>query len=422
MESIDAGAVTRRRPQLYRLFCCPRGINVAGKLRTLINLHSKTKKCAHLLLTGYRGDGKTTELFQLISTIQHQYRPLYFNAEDEFDLLDVKFPDFLLGITTAVSKRMDEEEHLPLPEGLIQDVGHWFATIVQTVERKTLAEITAEAGVGIPNLFKFVTAKLAGTIKAGGERREEVRKELNKSLASLIDKVDKLLSEAVNISRTADQKELVIIVDNLDRLHHELAFDLFHTYGQSLCQLNCHFIYVVPLSLLYRPEATLLPFENRITMPMIPVRNKAGQPDEANIAHLKRLLERRFVPDRIMTDPDALMNNLILSSGGHLRDLVRLFQDACLGATGEPDRKINQRIAQRVINELCVTYQNGVVEDDYEHLIKTYQMKAAENNPRTQRLIFNTVILVYDENGVPWQDVHPALANGEKFQRLLSGG
>jgi hypothetical protein len=49
-------------------------------------------------------------------------------------------------------------------------------------------------------------------------------------------------------------------------------------------------------------------------------------------------------------------------------------------------------------------------------------MKEAENNPRTQLLIFNTMILVYDENGVSWHDVHPALANSEKFQRLLSGG
>ena len=92
------------------------GINVAGKLKTLLNLHSKTKKCAHLLLTGYRGDGKTTELFQLINTIRDKYRPLYFDAQEEFDLLDLKFPDFLLGMATAVSKRMEEEEHFKIRE------------------------------------------------------------------------------------------------------------------------------------------------------------------------------------------------------------------------------------------------------------------------------------------------------------------
>ena len=399
-----------------------RGTNVIDTLYTSLDLHSMDEKCMHLLFTGYRGDGKTTELFRFINRIKGEHRPFYINAEEEFDLNDFTFPDFLLGIARAVFDRMDEQK-LSLSDTLIREVAGWFSQVVETVDLKTSAEITAEAGAESPKLFKFVTAKLMGTIKAGGEKRKQVRTELNQNLTQLIDKVDKLLSEAVKVSQQSDNRKLVIIFDSLDRLRPELAYDLFHTNGQNLRELNSHFIYVVPISLLYQPESPLLPFDadNIIVMPMISVRNKENQPNEANIAHLTGLLKRRFVPNGIMTAPDEIMRAFILASGGNLRDLMRLFRQACRDALSEPDKKINPKIAQRAINELCETYQRAVAEEDYADLIQTYKNKTAENNERMQRLIYNNVILVYEENGVTWKDVHSALANGEKFLKLLLG-
>lgn len=204
-----------------------RGIDVVQKLHTAIRLHSRANKCMHQLFTGYRGDGKTTELYRFIGLIENEYRPLYFNAEEEFDLNDFRFPDFLLGIATVVFERMNEQQ-LRLPNDLLEKVANWFAKIVEIVERKTSAELQAE-------------------------------------------------------------------------------------------------------------------------------------------------------------------------------------------------EKINKNITQRAINELCETYQKAVEEADYENLIETYKTKEVRNDERTQLLIYNTAILVYDENGLEWYDVHPALANGKKFKKLLQG-
>jgi ABC-type lipopolysaccharide export system ATPase subunit len=155
-----------------------RGIDVVQKLQIELRLHSRANKCMHQLFTGYRGDGKTTELYRFIGLIENDYRPLYFNAEEVFDLNDFRFTDFLLGIATVVFERMNEQK-LKLPNDLLEKVANWFAKIVEIVERTTSAELKAEAGIGIPDWFKFVTAKLVGTIKTGGEKRKEVRTELN---------------------------------------------------------------------------------------------------------------------------------------------------------------------------------------------------------------------------------------------------
>jgi len=82
-------------------------------------------------------------------------------------------------------------------------------------------------------------------------------------------------------------------------------------------------------------------------------------------------------------------------------------------------KKINEKIAKRAINELCETYQMAVIDTDYEYLVQTYKTKDLVNNERTQQLIHNTVILVYDDNGAKWYDVHPALVQGRKFKKLL---
>ncbi|MDD3581154.1 MAG: hypothetical protein PHW74_09055 [Desulfobacca sp.] len=63
------------------LDCAPvRGINVVQRLETALRLH-KEKKFLHQLFTGYRGDGKTTELKRFIGNIEKDYLPLYFNTE-----------------------------------------------------------------------------------------------------------------------------------------------------------------------------------------------------------------------------------------------------------------------------------------------------------------------------------------------------
>lgn len=396
-----------------------RGTNVVERLDATLRVHSRAGEYMHQLFTGYRGDGKTTELYRFIGLINNKYRPLYLNSETEFDLIDFRFPDFLLGVAKVVFERM-EEEGLALPEELLRKVTDWFASVVQTVDRKISADIQAQAGVSIPTLLRFVTGKLVGSIKAGGEKRTQIRKELDKGLPELISHVGNLLTAAVQASKDSDGRELVIIFDNLDRLSPKLAFDLFHTNGGNLCTLKCHFVYVVPMSVAYCPEGTKLPFrDNPISMKMIPVFSRDSQPIEDNIDHLRIVLERRFVPDRIMVSSDEIMRKLILSSGGNLRDLVRLFRQACTDAISEPDEKINPSIAQRAVNELSEWYLKTISTETYRYLADVYKTKVIENDERTRLMIYYTVVLAYDEDGSEWYDVHPAIVLNRRFQVLL---
>ena len=152
-------------------------------------------------------------------------------------------------------------------------------------------------------------------------------------------------------------------------------------------------------------------------MPMIPVRHHNGAPNNDSINLLREMLEKRFVLKDVLTQPEETSCKFILASGGHIRDLVRMLRDACVESTD----KIDIDVAQKMINRLGEDYKRMIRDHQYKNLIETHKTKDITNNEDTHSLIYNTIILVYQNpDGCEWYDIHPALANTNKFQRLLN--
>ena len=394
-----------------------RGGNVVRNIERLLGFQQGKGEFLHLLFSGYRGNGKTTELFQLVHRIEGKYKTLYFDAPEELDLNDMAFPDLLLGIAKMVAEKMEEEEQ-PLPKELLKRVGEWFyeRLIEKTLETKK--ELAAEGRIGTPPWFSFIMGKIIGTMKTSTDDRKIIRQKLSSDIAKLIEYVNDLLDAARKITRDKTQKDLLVIIDSLDRLYPRLEIDLFKYNGDNLKRLKCHFIYVVPVSLLYDPSARLLPFDDPLIMPTIPVLHRDGSPNEVSINLLREVLGKRFVLDVILTRPEETSREFILASGGHIRDLIRMLFGACVEV--EPTDKINIKVARKMINRLGEDYDRTIKNHQYKYLVDTHETKEVSINEDTQNLIYHTQILVYrDPDEREWKDVHPALVNTSKFQRLL---
>ena len=387
--------------------------DVVGLIKRRLDLQ-REGEFLHLLFSGYRGNGKTTELFQLMRQIEGKYKTLYFDARKELDLNDMAFPDLLLVIAKMVAERM-EKEGLPLQEKLLKQVGEWFYERLIEKTEQVKSELEVQAGIGTPSWFSYITAKILGTMKTSEEDRKIIRQKLRQDITNLIDYVNALLEEARKVTKEEAQKELLVIIDSLDRLYRGLEIDLFKHNGDNLRRLKCHLIYVVPVSLFYDPSAMQLPFDY-IKMPMIPVQTPHGKPNEDSINLLREVIRRRFVLDEVLIDPEKTSRKFILASGGHIRDLIRMLHDACL----EPIDKIDIEVAQKMINRLGEDYDMAIKDHQYNELMVTYDKKRVSINKDTQELIYNTAILVYqnpDES--TWNDVHPALVNNSKFKKRL---
>lgn len=370
----------------------------------------------HLLFTGYRGNGKTTELFQLQTVFQKDYEVFYFDASENLDLFNCKMTDIMMAIAKEIHEQMKAAGY-PLPKKILKDVADWFFEKVLENEQSIEAEAGGRAEISSPKWFSFITSKIFAGMKLETKNRQIMRRKLENNLSQLIEKINILLQHAGKKLKDHGKKGLIFMIDSLDRLKEGIDKELFMANGGFFKQLKGNFIFVVPISLLYDEQARLLEFEHEI-LPMIPVfKNGADHiPHENNIQLLRGLIGKRIVPDAIFTKPEDSLREVILNSGGHLRDLLRLLQYAL----GQTDDRIQPKNVEYAVNRLMTDYEMVVKDAHYDLLVKVYREQSAPNDAVSQKLIYNNVILVYQkEDGTEWKDVHPAVVRNKKFQKHL---
>jgi len=387
------------------------------RIKRMLQRHWRSELDLHLLFTGYRGNGKTTELYQFQSEVRENYEVIYFDAAKELDVNNLTLSDLLLAIAKETIEGMKDAGYR-LPDNLLEDVGDWFFEKVLEKSESIDIEAGAKTKIGIPNWVSFITAKVFSGVKMNTKDREIMRRKLERDITQLIEKVNTILIEARRKVKD-NKKDLIFIMDSLDRLRTGLDKNLFLRDGGLLKELRGNFIYVVPISLLYEEQATLLPFDEQLTLPMIPIykRGIERHVDDVSVQLLTNLISKRLVLKEIFDYPEEAVKEFIFASGGHLRDLMKLISYAC----NLTDDKITQKHVKAAINTLVRDYEKVVRDDEYEHLIKTYYTQNPPNNQMNQKLIYNNVVLVYqDPYEIEWKDVHPAVVKNNKFQKTMA--
>ncbi len=220
---------------------------------------------------------------------------------------------------------------------------------------------------------------------------------------------------------------IALTIQEGDRTSHEHIFIDRH---EQLRSLDCYLIYTVPISLVYSDKCTVLEdyYGTVQVLPMITTRDRQGHPDEAGVAKLKEMIERRAEQagstlDQVFGD-DSLLTDLCLSSGGHVRNLMLLVKTALRYTDTLP---IPEQAAQRAKAELRETYRQAINEDEWTILAGVHRNKKMPNQDAYRKLLFNRCILEYhslegDQNQafVPWQDVHPLIYELGDFKKALS--
>ena len=221
----------------------------------------------------------------------------------------------------------------------------------------------------------------------------------------------------------SDQSQLVVIVDNLDRIvpvnrderrtNHE---EIFIGRANQLKGLDCHVIYTVPISLVYSSRAADLQniYDNYpLVLPIIMVRTPDGKIYQEGIEKLKELIYRRVHKYTLMQifENEEILEHFCLMSGGHIRNLMSLIRSAFENIDKLP---ITKRSAQRAISKAQFVYDRTVQESQWELLKEVHQTKALKNNDESRNLLFNGCVLRYvffdeEEEMQVWFDVNPLI-------------
>ncbi|MCA9527604.1 MAG: hypothetical protein KC549_15050, partial [Myxococcales bacterium] len=193
---------------------------------------------------------------------------------------------------------------------------------------------------------------------------------------------------------------------------HESLERLFADHDDKLKLPSTHVIYTVPPWLRIRRPNIGSPYSGAglLTLPAQKVRayvdDGDGQPYAPGIERLVQLVGKRTDWSVVLGDRDAL-EELILATGGHLRDLVRVLQTVALEARTLPA----SADARRAALERLRAQFTPIPHEDVRWLARIARSHEAELRDleglgSLARYFDSHLVLCY-QNGSEWYDVHP---------------
>ncbi len=425
---------------LYTELIKARGTKELSKLEVFLRNAAKTPnafaKCAFV---GNRGSGKSTYLLHLESELEKEkiFTPVHIYLDPSLEA-DCDYSDLFLWMVDEIANEFKKRGH-PVDEAVLGKVAEWFAerTLTKTTDWKKEIGLTTEAEGsvkgGLPGIFSFkLLARLKSMIVGSETSRKEMRQKLQNYATELRERMNEFLDHARTVLKEAGKPDrLLIVQDNLDRLRpREKAQRLFDTGGDMLLDIRADIIYTAPLALNLAPLDISRTFPHVFTMPNVKVRLIDGKPHKPGLEGLVKLIGKRLSLDLIFEN-EKVPRYLAEKSGGSVRELIRLLDEAQLDAQVDGKMRVDMASAKAAVKKIAVNFTRLLNPGSvyYPILVEIHRtkldFKAADGEPSKERvaaareffaeLIGNGSVLEYngDES---WYDVHPAILETEQFK------
>lgn len=387
--------------------------------RTLRNNHSTPQ---HMLFIGYRGCGKSTELNHLQQDIQNDFLVLNFSVLKELDPINLNYIELFI-VTMERLFSVVQEHDLDVSKKYLENIQKWISSeeIVEMREKHNIGadfETGSDTTVGIPFLQEFFI-KFKATAKSSKSLKETLKRNVEPRLSDLIEHCNRLITEIRLDLHKIGKKDILIIIEDLDKIPLDRVEVLFFNHINQLVQIRTNVIYTFPNALYYhvRFQSIKSYFTDCYELPMIKVRQKDGSVNEEGVDTMMRVVKSRMNLD--LFENVSFLKKMIDYSGGVLRDLFLMIVEAAENAQDFDHPKINENDCLRAFQKLKKEYENSIadyvedgrvtipVKDYFDVLVTLYRdpNKKIDNTQPVMHLRQNLSVLGY--NGEQWYDVHP---------------
>ncbi len=380
------------------------------------------------MFSGFRGSGKTTQLYRLRKELQNKrYVVLYANALEYLNPAEPLSVELLLvSLAGAFSDSLKEA-------GIDIGADSYWARLWHYLRTTDVEVKQASVKTQIESPFKDffgggkVDFDLKAELKETPSFREKLRHFLETRLNHVKGEVDKFIEDGVKaVRRKSPDAGVVFLFDSLEQLRGSLSNEkevfrsvetLFSNHMKALTLPYVHAVYCVPPWLQFvSPNSARL----SVTIPTVRLWNKdeARSENAAGWRVLRDMLQRRFPQNGLERffgpvvegfHPQA--DRLIKMSGGHFRDLLNLLRETVRRAQSLP--VVDQEV-EAAINSVKENFRPIAIEDArwLDKIAKSRQAALPSNSPedvaRLTRFL-DTHFVVYLKNGEGWYDVHPLI-------------
>ncbi|MCP4110713.1 MAG: AAA family ATPase [Desulfobacteraceae bacterium] len=357
------------------------------KINTTIRISERFKK---MLVIGHRGCGKSTILNKVAQDLKDEYHIVSFSAAEVINMVDVETVDILLATYLQVLESVSGDNRF-------KSLFDKFNEIVKLFKKEINLEATDVKVLGLLS-FKF---------KVEPESRATIRKKL----FDRVQELQKNLSDACNQIQEQQRKDVLIIIDDLDKLDTKIAEKIFFENFFMLTLPESKIVYTFPLDTYYCDDYIRITdkYDDKF-IPLVNLFTSEGEYLEDSHKSLEKVILLRL-EDKELIDKDA-MKYVIDKSGGLLRDTVKFMQEACNVAIVDKSDVISTEIAERAVNKYINDYYRVFDFPIYaEKVRKIVETRKKVDNKTLVYLLRHLFVLEYRHDEKLWYDAHPCMKN-----------
>lgn len=381
------------------------------------------------LVSGFRGCGKTTELLRLRSRLEQLgYAVVYIDLDQVANTaVPLQIGSFLLTVAGAFSDAVDGDPGASPEER--RGKGSFWQGFKGFLGRIKVDVGDIEAG--------FEGAGFGVSLTANLSLDPTFKRRLDDHMATHLGALTLLVNQSMQAAaRRIDRgKGVVFMVDSLEHftdadptesLVRDSVQSLLTLHAEKLQLEGVHTIYTVPPYAAVRAGAALTAgYDGEIAMfGAVKVRTRDQVLGETTgvhqpgVDHLVAVVAAR-VPEWRRLLADEQLRALILASGGHLRDLMRLLQAVIRRADFLPaDDDTVRRALEQVRREFRVLDREGARWLRRFHRDPAQGLDTDSENARLAHFLDLHLLLAY-RNDRQWFALHPLVA--DEVDRLVAG-
>jgi AAA ATPase domain len=365
-----------------------------------------------LFFAGHRGCGKSTLLAEFGQRIDDRYFTVFFSIADLIEMDAIDHINILFAIAVQLAAKADDD-NIEIEQSKMDGFFNWF-------KERTRIEESSTKGSGEKGFDLFGLIKLK--LQTDNSVRDEIKTKFTKNPRDLIDTLNLIATEVT----LACGKEIVVIIDDLDKLELPDVEKIFKQNLNILLQPNFIVIYTLPIATI-RDGVLKKHIEDAISnrifvMPVIKLyaRGDSHLPNPQMVPaatdKLCEILRKRIDSDLLPAD---IALQVVALSGGVMRELIRIAQECCrlmLVQLRQKQRRQesidNLQINAAILNQASDILQNDMTitlsKTDREILKQTY-INYYPDDPKQQEFLdlLHNIFAIEYRNTKSWYDLHP---------------
>jgi hypothetical protein len=387
-------------------------------LKTLTHALRKPKKRDVFFIAGQSGNGKTTALRHLLhtnETIKTNYHTFYIGKEflkrnDHVSVIDLLI---MIGFSLTQHDEVLEKTYLDklfelrnIHEGLVEK------SETASVAEKKSGDVKGELAIG-SKFFSIFSSKLSfiSNFSTNDEVKKDARLFFEVKKSELVNLINEMILDFD--TKQNDSKKLLIVMDDIEKAKYEDVKTLFNDDLKHILAIDAVKIMMMPVYVkregAFKTDLIKMQNIHEFSIKLQTKENKNTQTYiEENIVLLRSLIHSR-IDQNFQLISDDVIQQIVYSSGGNLRELVKIVNTSAFYASFYENTTVTQRDLEKTKEQYSTFYSEQIKR--YKTLLQRIHNEDFDEIKEQKNiadLLSKNLIFSYF-NGSTWYDTYPLL-------------